>query len=130
MEKVIEGGKKAIRMRTNIGSGQQLLLVEDFCTKGTGLSEAVRDIASVSDDPSSIMPYEIVIINRGGLKEIKVEGIGTYTVTPLAEHRISDWDPERGECPLCKLGSVAIKPKDPPENWELLMNSQRAANAT
>jgi orotate phosphoribosyltransferase len=125
MEKIVEGDKKVIRMRTKPDSGQNLLLVEDFCTKGTGFSEAVRDILSITNEPSLIMPYEMVIINRGGMKEIDVGDVGTYKVTPLAEHRINDWDPEKGECPLCRFGSQAIKPKDPLENWELLMNSQK-----
>jgi orotate phosphoribosyltransferase len=125
MEKTVEGDRKVIRMRTRIEPEQKLLLVEDFCTKGTGFSEAVRDIISISNSPSAIIPHEIVIINRGGLREIDIEGIGTYAITPLAEHRINDWDPEKGECPLCKSGSRAIKPKDPLENWELLMNSQK-----
>jgi orotate phosphoribosyltransferase len=125
MEKIVEGDKKVIKMRTNIKPEQQLLLVEDFCTRGTGFTEAVRDINSITHNPSPVMPYEIVIINRGGLKEIDIEDIGTYAIIPLAEHRINDWDPESEECPLCKLASRAIKPKDPLENWELLMNSQK-----
>ncbi|MCK4714053.1 MAG: hypothetical protein KAT35_00640, partial [Candidatus Aenigmarchaeota archaeon] len=124
MEKVVEGDNKVIKMRTRLDPGQKLILVEDFCTKGTGFKEAVRDIASITKDASLIMPYELVILNRGGLKEIVVDGMGTYTITPLVEHRISDWDPVDEGCPLCKLGSKAIKPKDPLDNWELLMKSQ------
>lgn len=103
-----------IAMISSIAPGETLLLVEDFCTRGTGFTEAVLDI--VSKQPKvKILPYELVIINRGSLSEISVEGVGIFKIIAVATHRVNDWDPS--ECPLCKMGSVAIKPKATEENW-------------
>lgn len=98
-----------------------LLPIEDFCTKGTGFKEAVKVIKSESPD-IDILPCELVIINRGGLKEILVDNLGSFKVMAITEHRINDWDPS--ECPLCEQGSKLIKPKATPENWQLIKHSQ------
>ena len=91
----------------------------------------VRDILSKQPE-ADILPYELVIVNRGGLKEIEVEIPGkepktrSFKIVAAAEHRIKDWDPEK-TCPVCNLGSGVIRPKDPdhPENWDILINSQK-----
>jgi orotate phosphoribosyltransferase len=118
-EMVKEEGK--IQLVSDINPGETLLLVEDFCTRGTGFKEAVRDILSKQPD-ASILPIELVIINRGGLKEIDIEEVGKFKVVAAAEHRINDWPEE--DCPLCKKGSKPIKPKATDENWERIMTSQ------
>ena len=111
-----------IVLDTKIPSGATLLLVEDFCTRGTGFREAVLQIKNTQPFVK-ILLYNPVIINRGGLKEIFVEGAGNFSVIPVVEQRIKGWNPiER--CPLCDIGSVAIKPKITDENWRLLTTSQ------
>jgi len=111
-----------IVLNTEIPSGATLLLVEDICTRGTGFTEAVLHVRS--KQPSvKLVPYDPVIINRGGCKEISVEGVGTFAVLPVVERKLRDWDPNDG-CPLCGLGSVAIKPKATGENWRSLVTSQ------
>ena len=112
-----------IVMVSKMEPGETLLLVEDFCTRGTGFTEAVRDI--VSKNPAAkFVPLELVIINRGGLNEIVVDGAGAFNIVAAANHRINDWDPI--ECSLCKMGSVAIKPKATDENWRDITTSQLA----
>jgi len=110
-----------IKMITALKPGETLLLIEDFCTKGTGFSEAVRDIKSKQPDVK-IMPIELVIVNRGGLKEIQVNDAESFKIVAVAEHRINDWDPS--ECPLCKMGSKRIKPKATEDNWRIITTSQ------
>jgi len=110
-----------IKMVSSIAADETLLLVEDFCTRGTGFSEAILDI--VSKQPrAKVIPYELVIINRGGLAQIEVSEVGTFKIVAVATHRVNDWDP--AECPLCKAGSVAIKPKATEENWLDITTSQ------
>jgi len=92
---------------SSLGAGDSLLLVEDFCTRGTGFTEAISAILSKQPEVK-ILPYELVILNRGGLKEIVIEGVDSFKIVPAAEHRVNDWKPE--ECPLCKMGSTPIKP--------------------
>jgi orotate phosphoribosyltransferase len=119
MEK--EEGK--IELISRIRPEETLLLVEDFCTRGTGLKEAVNDI--LSKQPQAIIQsFELVIINRGGLRKIKIGGLESFKVVAAVTHRINDWEPE--ECPLCseKYKSKAIKPKVSEESWSLLTKSQ------
>jgi len=112
-----------IMLTSDIPSGDSLLLVEDFCTQATGFTEAVLDI--VEYNPLiDIQPYELVVVSRGGLKEIVVPGHKTFMIITAAHHRINDWDKE--SCPLClNYGSIPIKPKESDENWEEINNSQK-----
>lgn len=106
---------------SQIPAGESLLLVEDFCAQGTGFKEAVLDIVSKNPDVY-VLPLEMVIINRGGLKEIDVEGFA-FPIVPVVEYRVQDWSPE--SCPLCKAGSKVVKPKVSDENWRLITTSQQ-----
>lgn len=118
MEKV----DNRIVLTTEIPNGMTLLLVEDFCTRGTGFKEAVLEVKS--KNPSiKILPYNLVILNRGGLKKVVVEGVGRFSILPVVEQRVKDWDP-KDNCPLCDNGSVAIEPKVDEESWRLLTTSQ------
>lgn len=110
-----------IRMVTTFQPKDTILLVEDFCTRGTGFKESVKDI-KLKQPEIIIIPFELVIINRGGLKKIQVDD-SQFTILAAATHRINDWVPE--ECPLCKKGSKRIKPKAIDENWEIIMASQK-----
>lgn len=110
-----------ITLISDIPAGDTLLPIEDFCTKGTGFKETVKEI--ISKQPRiEILPVEMVIVNRGGLEEIVVDDVGAFKIVALAEHRINDWKPE--DCPLCKMGSRPIKPKATDENWRLITTSQ------
>lgn len=111
-----------IELVSLIGAGETLLLVEDFCTRGTGFREAVLNILA-KQPQARIFPCEMVIINRGGLREIVVEGVGSFCIIPAADYRVNDWDPN--ECPLCQMGSKPIKPKATDENWRLITTSQQ-----
>jgi orotate phosphoribosyltransferase len=109
-----------IKLVSTIEPGKSLLLVEDFCTRGTGLKEAVTDI--VTKFPSvKVLRYELVVINRGGMDCVNVDDVGSFDIIALKEHRIQDWLPE--DCPLCKKGSKPIKPKADEENWKKIMAS-------
>lgn len=120
MEK-IEG---KIYLETPIQEGKSLLLIEDFCTRGTGFQEAVRVAANNFPNwPIRIVPFDPVIINRGGLEKITMEVFGEFRILPVVEKRINDWDAL--SCPLCAIGSKPIKPKATDENWRLITNSQK-----
>lgn len=102
-------------------NGSTLLFVEDFCTRGTGFVEAV--LAARATNPTvQILPFDPVILNRGGITTLSVDGVGKFRVRAVVEHRVQDWAPE--ECPLCRSGSVPIKPKATDENWRDLLASQ------
>jgi orotate phosphoribosyltransferase len=103
-------------------SGDKVLIIEDLCSFGTGVSEAIRLIKQSS--PSSVvLPRMLYIFNRGDVTHLDLGDIGTYLVDPLTSHKIKTWEPTG--CDLCNnLGSEAIKPKSPTENWQALMDSQ------
>ncbi len=119
---VKEQGK--IRLAQKLPENCRLLLVEDFCTRGTAFKEAVKDILA-KHSGTIILPYALVIINRGGLRTIKTGRFGPeLIIVAAAHHRVKDWLPEK--CPLCrKFGSKPIKPKSPITNWKKLLNSQK-----
>ncbi|MEA2007056.1 MAG: hypothetical protein U9O20_02760 [Patescibacteria group bacterium] len=118
MEKV--DGK--IHLISEIGDNETLLLAEDFCTHGTGFTEAIIDVHSKNTRVWFIF-YEPVIINRGGLEYIEVEGVGVFKILPIAEYRINDWSED--QCLLChEFGSKPIKPKKTDENWEMITTAQ------
>lgn len=115
-----------ISIESEIPAGETLLLVEDICTRGTGFTEAVQDIL-IKRPNARILPYELVIVNRGGLSEIRIPATNgqaefTVKIVPLVDHRLNDWDPD--VCPLCKKGSKPIKPKEADESWRLITTSQ------
>lgn len=110
-----------IRMISEIPANELLLWVEDFSTAGTGLTEAVTDL-SAQQPQVKMLPCYLVLINRGGLKEITIKGVGTFLIVPVVDHRVNDWP--SSECPLCKMGSVPIKSKASDENWQKITTSQ------
>lgn len=127
-----EDGK--IKLTMPMPNDTSLLLVEDFCTKGTGFKEAVQNILETCPGVK-ITPWEMVLVNRGGLTEILVEGVGTFKIAAIVTHRIRDWD--ESECPLCHPDrdeclpkglvippSERIKPKATPEDWARITTSQ------
>ncbi|OHA21018.1 MAG: hypothetical protein A2849_01780 [Candidatus Taylorbacteria bacterium RIFCSPHIGHO2_01_FULL_51_15] len=120
MEKV-EG---RICLITPLEPGASLLLVEDVCTRGTGFIQAAESVLEQCST-TRIIACDPVIINRGGLQAVEVKGVGECSILPIVERRIQDWDPGKGECPLCALGSTAIKPKATGENWRTLLASQK-----
>lgn len=118
-----KGDDDRITLESEIGQDETLLGVEDFSTRGTGFREAVLNILS-KQPRVRFLPYYGVILNRGGLTEVEVEGIDrSFRIVPVAVKRINDWKTE--ECPLCKdFGSEAIKPKATEENWLAITTSQ------
>src|SRR5579872_2217429 len=120
-EAVMEKKDGKISLLTNVGEGQ-IIFVEDFCTEGTGIKEAVE--YTLDNQPKAIIaPYYPVIINRGGLEYITVPRFGLLKVLAVATHKIETWFPN--DCPLCHIGSVAVKPKATEENWLAITTSQK-----
>ncbi len=118
-EMIKENGR--IKLVSSLQEGDSILFIEDLCTRGTGLKEAFDSVLA-GNPLIKVIPYEPVIVNRGGLREIK-HGDFTFSIIPVITYHINDWD--KAECPLCKMGSVPIRPKASEENWKKLVNSQK-----
>ncbi len=87
--------------------GETVLLCEDVITTGESIQLTAK---AVIEAGGMILPYVLALVNRSGLKEI-----GGRKIISLIDHHMPTWEPN--ECPLCKEGSEALRPKD---NWKLL----------
>ncbi|MFA5355471.1 MAG: hypothetical protein WC302_01970 [Candidatus Paceibacterota bacterium] len=110
-----------IALNKRLGRGN-LLLFEDVYSSGTGFREAVSVIKLKSPNVR-LLPIEPVILNRGWAKRIFIEEEHqNFRIVALAKCPMREWEPQ--ECPLCKCGSRAIKPKEKNDNWRLITTSQ------
>jgi len=107
-----------------IANREAILLVEDICTRGTGFKEGAVAVMRRYPD-ATFIGVDPVIVNRGGLTEIPIPERGNFLIVPAVNLQVNDWMPE--DCPLCKMGSKAIKPKATDENWRLITTSQLKA---
>ena len=86
---------------------KSILLCEDVLTTGGSVDLVAKAITSAH---GTVLPFILVLVNRSGLTEASGNKI-----VALIDQPMPMWTPE--ECPLCKEGSEAIRPKD---NWALL----------
>ncbi len=87
--------------------GSSIMLCEDVLTTGGSVyltSTAVYEAGGIT------LPYILVLVNRSGFTHIKGK-----KVIALIDQHMPTWTPD--ECPLCKQGSEAVRPKD---NWDRL----------
>lgn len=121
---------------TKLNKNESLLLVEDICSKATGITETINDATECGMvDASAIIKVEIVLLNRGGLKSFIVDGY-EYEVLSAFEHRIREYMPpgatddlrnkypDTPPCPLCALGVPRDKPKKTEESWTRITTAQ------
>lgn len=87
--------------------GATVLLCEDVLTTGGSVELTAK---AVADAGGIVLPFICVLVNRSGLTEVDGKKIVALIDKPMPM-----WTPE--ECPLCKEGSEAVRPKD---NWARL----------
>jgi orotate phosphoribosyltransferase len=92
--------------------GQSILLCEDVLTTGSSVGLAETAVVNAG---GTVLPFILVLVNRSGLAEVSGKKI-----IALIDRALPMWTPE--ECPLCREGSKAIRPKDkhPEDNWAAL----------
>ena len=95
--------------------GQYIIAAEDVITSGGSVSKTIK---VAEDNGALVAPVIVAFCNRSGLTEIDGRKIVAAFDVPM-----TNWDAP--ECPLCKQGSKAIRPKEktPVNNWELLSRS-------
>lgn len=101
--------KTMVFKRVSIRPGEKILAVEDVLTTGSSVeltTEAISRAGGIA------LPFVAVLVNRFGLSEV-----GGKKIVALIARPMPMWAPE--ECPLCQVGSEAIRPKGK-ENWERL----------
>ncbi|MEK7630726.1 MAG: phosphoribosyltransferase family protein [Patescibacteria group bacterium] len=94
---------------TKVGLGEKVLLVEDVLNTGGSIRLTAQAVEVAG---GSVLPYTAVLVNRSGFNE--VDG---RKIISLINHSMPIWVPEK--CPLCKVGSEAIRPKGI-ESWQQL----------
>ena len=102
-EKVMGFNEEELRLLPK----KSILLCEDVLTTGGSVDLVAKAITSAH---GTVLPFILVLVNRSGLTEASGNKI-----VALIDQPMPMWTPE--ECPLCKEGSEAIRPKD---NWALL----------
>lgn len=109
-EKETDGNSKSmVFKKTTICRGERILPVEDVLTTGGSIDLTV---SAVTNAGGVVLPFVAVLVNRSGLFEVSGRKI-----VALIDRPMPMWTPE--DCPLCKEGSEAIRPKGT-ENWARL----------
>jgi len=90
--------------RFEILSGARVLVVEDVISTGGSTLKTIAALESSGGQSVTILPLIVCLVNRSGAGQL-----GGREVRALLEPKIATWKPE--ECPLCKKGSVAERPK-------------------
>jgi orotate phosphoribosyltransferase len=93
--------------RFEIEPGQKVLIVEDVISTGGSTLKTIEGIKKAGVPQSDIWVHIVCLVNRSGRSEL--DG---HEICALLTLDIHNWKAE--ECPLCKVGSKALRPK---ANW-------------
>lgn len=102
-----EKGKKMVLKRFSVLPKTPVLVVEDVLTTGKTTRHTISEL-----EARGAMVFEdiFVLVNRSGRYHLD----GRRVISLVSCH-MPIWTPK--ECPLCKEGSEAVRPKD---NWDKL----------
>jgi len=100
-EKDGEGMKLA---RFEIAPGEKVLVVEDTISTGGSTLKTIEGLQKAGVAAADILPYIVCLVNRSGCNVLSGRQIRALITTS-----IHTWP--AGECPLCKAGSTAVRPK-------------------
>lgn len=91
----------------------RILLCEDVATTVKSILGTKK---ACEEAGCKVVPFVLCLVNRSGKSQIE----GMHIIS-LIEDPMPTFDvPEGAECPYCKVGSEALKPKEG-NNWNLLM---------
>jgi len=94
-----QNGEMTLRRGFSLTPGERILVVEDVITTGGSTREVVQ---CVEDLGGGVVGVGSLIDRSGGAAAFTVKRVALATVTATT------WAPDG--CPLCKTGSLAIKP--------------------
>jgi len=104
-------------IRGGIGSDKNVLVLNELMTTGSGSTFETRKAALTcnGDAPGpNVLEPAYVLVHRSK-DYVLADG---SAVQPVFHFDIENFEAE--DCPYCKVGSEAIKPKTPKENWARL----------
>jgi len=90
--------------RFEIGKTEKVLVVEDTISTGGSTLKTIEGILKSGVPAENIVPTIVCLVNRSGS-----DTLAGRQLLPLIKTDIHTWQP--AECPLCKSGSVAVRPK-------------------
>jgi orotate phosphoribosyltransferase len=96
--------------RFEVKPGQRVLVVEDTISTGGSTLKTIEGIRNAGVPESAILPFIVCLVNRSGSATL-----GGRELRALLTLDIHNWKAE--DCPLCKAGSQALRPK---ANWNAL----------
>ena len=94
-----ENGIMRLRRGFTLSRGERCLVVEDVITTGGSVREVVQCVA---ERGGAVVGIGSLIDRSGGAVEFPVKRVA------LASVSAATWSPD--DCPLCRSGSVAVKP--------------------
>lgn len=104
-------GKEQIWSRFVIDPGERVLRVEELMTTALTARMVTEGIRAGNPTPVDFVPFVVTLVHRSS--ETNVDGADI--IYPF-HFDIETW--EAGDCPLCRQGSEAIRPK---ANWPQLI---------
>ncbi len=106
-------------IRGNIDPSKRVLVINELMTTGNGSTFETRQAVlkcNGENPPPVVSRFSYVLVHRSKDYEL-ADG---SKVIPVFHFDMTDWDVPNGEeCPLCKAGSEAIKPKVG-NNWNII----------
>lgn len=102
--------KSQVWKRFQIKEGEVVLQVEELMTTALTFGEVRKGIREGNEVPVTFAPVAGVLVHRSDVWQIE-----DTRVVPFDHYEIKVWPPT--DCPLCKGGSEAIRPK---KNWAKL----------
>ena len=116
-KQVIEGKKRMVfdQKDLHLVAHQNVILCDDVLTT----SESVKLTISATEDAKGlVLPFILVLVNRSNLT-----CVNGAKIIALINYAAPIWTPK--ECPYCKQGSEAIRPKNPVNWYRLNVKLQR-----
>lgn len=96
--------KEQVLKRFDIPKGAKVLVVEDMVTTGGSIQKTINTLSELE---VSIYPFVPIITDWSGGKPEALDA--KWQIVPLISARMNVYESE--DCPLCKGGSEALRPK-------------------
>lgn len=110
-EKDDQGKTTKIGARMQIRPREKVVIVNELMSTPDGSTLQTKQGVLKHQPEAVVLPDAVVLVNRSGVNEL-TDGTWVRSVYKFA---MPTWPPD--QCPYCKAGSQAIKPKITRENW-------------
>lgn len=112
-EKDLNRPKKMLWNRIVIPEGETVLQIEELVTTAQTLNNVQEAITEGNPHPVNFLPFIGVLVHRPA--KLSVVEYGGRKIVAIVEKEV--WATEPEKCPLCRRGSIPLRPK---QNWERL----------